>query len=504
MGKNIKYITFILLFILIFLPIIHLFSSIFLSKVVFYEFIEFTSFLKRRVGRIFLRSIIIGVTTSLLSTAIGFSFALLFECTNLSKKRFLYFILFLPFLIPAFLIAFSWIILSEGRASLIIPFNFYNEIGVVLFLTLSFFPIGMIISSLGLRNIDASYIEAGILFNKRKIISRIVLPLVKQHLIISCFFIFFLALSEYTVPAFLMVNTYQNEIFNQFAAFYNLTQAVILSFPLLLLDIILVLIMFLYLKNKSFLTVTSFKKTWKPFIKLSKSWERISYLYFFLILLFSFFIPVSSLLYESKLEFFNAIVLSKNSILNSIWITSLSSALLTFLSFFVSYSFKDSKFIILVISLPLALSSPIIGISLINLFSNLPLPIYGSYAILIIGYLVKFLPFGVFIFSSFISQISNSLKEVGEMFTSNEFKILFKIFLPLLKPAFFSTFIISFIFIFGEIGITQLLSPPGFQTLTQRIEVIMHYGDYKTVSSLSLIVFLLIFLFIPLYWWLKK
>jgi iron(III) transport system permease protein len=154
---------------------------------------------------------------------------------------------------------------------------------------------------------------------------------------------------------------------------------------------------------------------------------------------------------------------------------------------------------LLVIAFPLALSSPIIGTSLINLYVSLPIPIYGTHAILIIGYLIKFIPFTVFIFLSFLAQVSTSLEEAGRIFTSSQLKILRKIIIPSIKLAFIASFILSFIFIFGEVAIPQLLSPPGFQVFPLRVDVLMHYGDYQSVASLSLFFSCFIILFSLLY-----
>ncbi|MEM5874775.1 MAG: hypothetical protein QW641_02510 [Candidatus Aenigmatarchaeota archaeon] len=497
--KIVEILTYFIIFFIIFLPIIYLFFSVFLSKIVLNQMKEFFTQFPKRIGPIFIRSIIIGILTSIVSTMIGTSLSILFECTNLSRKRILFFLLFLPFLIPAFITTFSWIVL-EHRALKLIPFNINSEAGVIFFLSLSFFPIPLLITSLGIRSLDSSYVEAGIILNKRKIkiIQKIILPLIKPHIIISMFLVFFLTLSEYTVPAFLMVNTYQNEIFMQFAAFYSFEGAVVYSIPLLIQSLILTLLICLYLKNKSFTAITSFKKEWKYFIELGK-WKIVVFAFIFLILLFSIFIPFFILLKESELKILQALSQSSKSIIYSLEITTISSILLSILGFLSSYSFKNSKMIIPILSFPIALSSPIIGTALISMYSNLPLPIYGTHVILIMGYLMKFIPFSLFIFSSFMTQISSSIEEAGIIFTRSQTKIIGKILIPLLKQAFFSTFVIMFIFIFGEIGITQLLSPPGFQTLPQRIEVIMHYGDYETVASLSLILYSLIFLFSIIY-----
>lgn len=467
------------IFFLIFFPIIFLFISVFTSKFTFSQLENFTL----KDFNIFIKSLIISTIIAIISSLIGLSLSLIFECTNIST-RILYFSLFIPLLIPPFITTFSWIVLLAEKISM--PSFIFNELGLIFFLSLSFFPLSLIIISLGIRNLDKNYIEAGKIFNNKKILRKIVLPLSKQHFLISLLIIFFLAFSEYTVPAFLRVNVYSNIIFAQFAAFFNLPNALIYSIPPIIVSFLIVLFTYFFVITKKLPTIYSFTKAWENFIILSRSKRSILYFYLYVLLLFSLIVPFATLMISSKFKIIEALLTSKESLLNSFLITILTLIFLIPLSFLVSYSLQKNYFIIFLIVFPLSLSSPIIGISLINLYSMIPLPIYGTILLLLIGYCIKFLPFGLFIFSSFLNQISRSIIDASKIFSRNEFNTIVKIFIPLMKKSFFVSFALLFIFIFEEIQITQLLSPPGFQTLPQRIETLMHYGNYEYVSALSL------------------
>ncbi|MCK4429644.1 MAG: ABC transporter permease subunit, partial [Candidatus Aenigmarchaeota archaeon] len=154
--------------------------------------------------------------------------------------------------------------------SITLPFSIYNIQTAILVLGLGLFPIVTLITSLAIKNIDRRLEESGrLVYNQKKVISKIALPLVKPHILIAGFFVFILALSEYGVPNLLRVNTYSNEIFAQFSAFFNLEGAIIYSIPLVLLALLLMVFYNFYLKDKSFVTLSSYSTKRKSCLKLS-------------------------------------------------------------------------------------------------------------------------------------------------------------------------------------------------------------------------------------------
>ena len=514
MHNNFKYLTYILLFVFIFLPIFYLFISLFFPNFHLVNFHSLWNYIMFsfdfRIVTIFIRTILISFFTSALAGGIGITLAILLEYTNLSHRKIFKFLLFIPFLIPTYLFTFSWMGFLGKRGTFTdivfpnIPVSIYNPIAVIIFLSLSFFPIAMLITSVGLKNIDRNIIDSGRLSNRKKLMRKIIFPLISPHLLIACFFVFVLTISEYTVPSFLRVNVYSSEAFTQLAVFYDIRKAMVYSLPLVTLAMLLAGLIHLYFRKKPFTTVSSFFRENKSFIILSKSQKTVAYSFILIILFSSIIIPISVVIIESNLSFFEAISLSKIPIVNSFLISLLGSTIVSFLGFFAYYFFKNSKYLLAFISFPLAISSPVIGISLINLYNNLQVPIYGTLWMIILSYILRFLPFSVFIFSSFFPQISNSIEESARLFKSSFLKRIYKITFPLIKGGFLSSFIIIFILCFGEVGLTQMVTPPGFQTLSMRIETLMHYANYPYVASLSLFLISLIFFIYILYIWVYR
>jgi len=450
---------------------------------------EFVSLFDQRVVLIFTRTILIALGAATLAMVIGTLLAFLFEYTNLPFKNFFQTLSFLPLLIPPYIVTISWIQFS-------FPFSIYNPGTVIFILGLAFYPLVTFIVKMALRNISRNLEDsARILYPLKKVLRKITLPLVFPHILMAGFFVFVLSISEYGVPAFLRVNTLSAEIFFQFATFYNVESAIILSIPAIFLAILLILFYNFWVKKRCYITISTFLKKNKEGLKLQKKSLIFSLFFILAVLLFSIIIPLFVLFKESKLNFVGAFEIAGNSILNSLWLAVLGTTIITTFSFFLAYFFQKSKHMDILILLPIAIPASIVGISLI-LFWNTKTTqfLYGTFWMIIIGYFIRFAPFSTKTLSPFFNQIHSSVEESARIAGASFLQTLKKITIPLMKPGVIVAWFVGFILCLGELAATLLLSPPGFQTLPHRIENLMHYGAPETISSLSLIlVFLILF-----------
>jgi len=505
--NHFKILTIFIVFLLVFLPFINLFMYVFflnfqLSNIEdLWNFVAFS--LDKRLVNIFLRTIVIGSLTATFSIILGFALAYLLEFVNIKHPNIWRAVLFTPFLIPAYFFVFSWLGFLGKRGTFTsitfqnIQIDVYNPAFLIFFLTLSFFPIAMFIISLGLKNINMNLIDAGRLSKSKKVLKKIILPLIKPHLIASFFIVFSLTVSDYTTSSFLRINTYQGEIFDQLAVFYNTKMATIYSIPLLLFSFGVSFCFYYYLKGKRFVTISGMSRKKVIFVKLKNYEKVLVYTFFLSLLLFSLGIPILMLFIESEFQFSTALLATKNELISSLVIGGVSSLLITILGFFIFHFFKENNLLNLIIIFPLTIPATVIGISLIDLYSTTP--IYGNVVLLIICYITRFLPFSILILSPFLTQLSQNLEESAKLSTGNFLKIFWKILLPLSKGGFVLSFIIVFILCLTEISITQMLAPAGFQTLAMRIDTLMHYANYSFVASLSLILLILIIFLYSIY-----
>jgi ABC-type Fe3+ transport system permease subunit len=451
--------------------------------------------LNKKSFSLLLNSIGIAVTVSVFSTLTGGFLAFFSTKTDLPFVKPLKLIYLIPLFLSPYILAVSWVdffhLLNLDKSFI------YSAWGVILVLSLKFSPLAMIIISSSLRNLAAGFEEAGSMITcMRKVVTKIVLPLIKPAIISSFILIFILSISDFTVPAFLSTNVFTTEIFTQFAAFYNYDLAVANSIILILICASLLLIERFYLSDAAFFSVTSHSMRTRT-IKLNKS--RYLVLATFLIYaLISVIIPIIVLSVQAFSGTGNALTkafkLLLPTVIPSIFYGIISSFVLLFFAVIFAYLAERKNFKIIhpILLFTFAVPSTVIGIGLIKFFNTPSLNfIYSGFWIIIFGYLCRFIFITEKIVANAVKQISPSLEEAAKMMGANFSQRMRSIMLPLLSKGLFAAFLISFIFIIGELAITLLVYPPGTSVMPIKIFTLMANAPQNLVSAMSLVVLII-------------
>src|SRR5690606_36866059 len=110
---------------------------------------------------------------------------------------------------------------------------------------------------------------------------------------------------------------------------------------------------------------------------------------------------------------------------------------------------------------PIAIPGLVIGISLSLLYLNIPLEIYDTLLIIGIAFVTRFVPYGVRLTYSGLSQIHRELEEAALLSKASWGRAMRTIVLPLLMPTLFVGFIYTVLRSFREISASLLLSSYG-------------------------------------------
>jgi iron(III) transport system permease protein len=121
--------------------------------------------------------------------------------------------------------------------------------------------------------------------------------------------------------------------------------------------------------------------------------------------------------------------------------------------------------------------------------------VYGTFLVLAAGYLARFLPFAIKAVAPFLEQIPPAVEESARLTGASFTKIVSEILLPLSKTGLISAWLVGFILCMRELELSVMLTPPGFQTLPNRIFTLYHYGEIGMTCALSL--FLIVIVLIP-------
>lgn len=166
---------------------------------------------------------------------------------------------------------------------------------------------------------------------------------------------------------------------------------------------------------------------------------------------------------------------------NSIYITTVSLTLILLLGAMIAYALTEYKFpgvrilniyLILGIMIPARLGT----VSMIELMTNIGL--YNTRTALIVVYVARGLPIALFILSEFMRQVPKELKEAARVDGANEYWILFRLILPLIRPALATVLVFQLIPIWNDLWFPLTLAP-GESVRTVTLGVSSFAGQYK-------------------------
>ena len=147
--------------------------------------------------------------------------------------------------------------------------------------------------------------------------------------------------------------------------------------------------------------------------------------------------------------------------------------------------------------IPTAIPALVLGVALIWAFVGVPLPIYGTMAILVIAYFTRFIGYGVRHSRAALIQVSDELTEAARVCGASPLRSFRNITLPLVRPSLLSLWTMLFIFIFMEISATILLYSPKTATLPVALWNYMASGyqtrAYAVAVVQATIIFVILF-----------
>ncbi len=139
----------------------------------------------------------------------------------------------------------------------------------------------------------------------------------------------------------------------------------------------------------------------------------------------------------------------------------------------------------LVVALLLALPGPVAGIAL-KLAYRLIGPIHDTSLIVLLGYLQRSLPFAILICWPAIRTIPETVLESSIVDGSTGPAQLIRIAIPMTSSAIIGAWGVSFVIAMGELPITNLVEPPGINSLPVFIWQQMHFGVDSRISGIGI------------------
>ncbi len=450
-------------------------------------------------------SLLLAAGASALAVALGVPYAFLCEKTRLFGRRVFRLAYLAPLLIPPYMHAIVWsrLLAKNGPVNAFLmehlslasaPLDIHGLGGAIFVLALAYFPFVTLLTLSGLKTLDRSYEEAALLQRGGpRTVWGVTLPMVRPHILAGALFVFVFALIDFGVPDILRVQTYPVEIFVQFSALYDEQAAILLSFPLLVVTALAIGFQVRTMGGRSYVSLGAGLGT--PLRYEVGHWRSVGFLYCALLIGLSVAVPLLALMVTAGpwATYAKALRTSGEQILDSLLLAASAAAIMTLFSLFVAASIQCGKgkwrtLMEYLSQIPFAVPPIVLGIGMIKLW-NRPATewLYGTSAIIVLGYVAHFIPFAVRAVYANIQQVNPRLLEAGRLSGAGTIQVGLRVALPLLRNGLLVAFFIVFVLALGELGVTLLVTPPGTTTLPIKIYNYMHYGAEATVSALSLI-----------------
>ncbi len=165
---------------------------------------------------------------------------------------------------------------------------------------------------------------------------------------------------------------------------------------------------------------------------------------------------------------------------NSFVVTSVSLLLILLCGAMASYAlaeyrFRGNRFLGLFMALGIMIPIRLGTVSLIRLTTTFG--IYNTLTALILVYAASGLPIAVFIMSEFMRSVPHELKDAARVDGASEYRILFTLVIPLIRPALATVLVFNMIPIWNDLWFPLTLAP-DVRTVTSGLSSFA--GQYKT------------------------
>lgn len=484
----------------------------------------------------FINSIIIAVCATVLAVLIGALLAFISARTNVPFAPLIFLIGLMPMFFPSYVGALAWSILGGPNAGMlnlglaeigITPFiNIYSLLGMIVVFGMYYSPYAflMIHSSMSLMSPDLEDAARVHGSGSVRMVTRISLPLATPAIIGSGMLVFILVFENFpvaqvlgtpggvdTLPTFIfrLLNTLPSQG-NQSAAIAVVLVAIVL---------IVTWLQQRMLAKRSYTTVSG--KGLKP-AKIDLGAMRwVAFALAIVFFLVSIVMPAIALLITSlqsspyvstlsemlqvdgmSLSGFASVLgngefwtITGNSLIVGLF-AALFGTLLSFVSSYIVHrtNYRFRGFIESVNMIPLAIPSVVLGMGLLWTWLIMPVPLYGTLAVMVIAFVAVQAPQGFRGISASMLATDRDLEDSAVMLGATRSTAIRKITVPLMKVGLTSTFLMLLMLSMRELTVPLYLYTSNTRILS--ISIYDHFengGALQEAASLSLVYCCIIF-----------
>lgn len=480
-------------------------------------------------------SLIVVIPATIIATIIAVVLAWIVARTDLPGKGIWQTLLVIPYLIPPFIGAIAWTYLL-GPVGFINKWymNIFNATeplidiyslgGMIFVMAIYGYAIPYIIILPTMKKINASVEESARISGAStfRTLKDITIPIIAPAIIGGMLLLFMYEMADFGIPAVLgapdQINLMTTQIYYTVLSSDMSNHLEIAAAQSMLLVVLGIIGLYFYSKytNSNKYIVVSGKSGSAENTKLG-IWKWPIQLFLAVIVLGSFIAPILAILVTGLSKVYGLPVSLANltldnfkklfeleyiqrAMVNSFVLSVGAGIAVAFIGLIIAYmtirgKAKGAGLMNTLVAIPYAVPGTIVALAMIMAFSN-PIPVvgwqlYGTFSILLIAYLARFMNLGVQTLSGAIGQIDPSLEEASRISGASKTRSFLDVMLPLLRPSLYSAFFLVMIPALGEISLSSLLWSVGNETIG--VSVFSAQQEGKVVLTAALAILLLFF-----------
>ncbi|WP_159881670.1 ABC transporter permease [Paenibacillus puerhi] len=484
--------------------------------------------LRQNLTGVFTNSLFLGICVVVICTLLAFPLAWIMAKTPLRKHRWLDIVLLIPFMTPPYIGSMGWILFMQRNGYLEqlwpsstaawISTHFFSLTGMVAIMSLHLFPFLYLILRGAIEQLGSSKEEAaavhgaGFLYTMR----RVMLPLILASYAMGALLVFVKTLAEFGTPATfgrrIGYSVLTTEIQGAISSWpIDFGKATSLSSLLLIACLILWYIQSVIVRRHSYNLVSG--KGSRERLYGYHVWQRaIAWGYIAILLGTSIGIPYFSIVSASLMKLRGAGLAwtnltlshygelltwgspSMKALLNSLGLAllaaCLAAALGTWLALTIGRSKRLSQRVTDMMSLlPNNVPDIIMVVGLIMLWNStwMPIKLYNTYGMVVLTYVIFFLPYTVQYVKARNGQLDDSLRHAGQVFGGRPWYVFRRIVLPLLLPGVIAGWMMTFTISLRELVASLLVLPPSMRTSATYIFAQFEQGQISLGMAMAVI-----------------
>ncbi|KEQ23559.1 ABC transporter permease [Paenibacillus tyrfis] len=482
--------------------------------------------LENKLGEVFWNSIWLGLCVVLGTTALALPLAWILAKTSLGRHAWLDIVLLIPFMTPPYIGSMGWILFMQknGYMEQLLPMaeawtpKFFSVFGMVAIMSLHLFPFLYLILRNALLQIGGSKEDAAAVHGGRFFYSfrRIVLPLLLSSYAMGALLIFVKTIAEFGTPA----------TFGRKIGFYVLTSEIhkyISSWPIdfgkatALASVLLSTCLLLWyaqtvVTRRYTYRLVGGKGTRSKIYPLSGLTRLLAWGYVIVLLLLSVGVPYFSIISASLMKLrgvglaWSNLTLnhyvelltwgskSMTALLNSLGLSLAAATISVLLGTWFALTIKQSRtwpqrMTDLFSLLPNTVPGIVLVVGLILLWNApwMPVPLYNTYGMVVLTYVVFFLPYTVQYVKANFSQLDEALFQAGQVFGGRLAYVFRRILLPLIVPGMLAGWMMTFTISVRELVASLMILPPSMETSATYIFAQFEQGKVSLGMAMAVV-----------------